>query len=425
VASGVEQPYSAVQAVHGHIWLAITHGVVMCEPAPSANTVPDVARLVGRRQRNAENTVGSGRSMPRKIRSRVLYLRTFLGAKSDNDMVAGFTEALSGVAKLVVMGPAEAEISLRRYWLRRYGDSAGLCDGVDFVVCTDDTWRREVHWQIGGASCILFYLSAKNGRFPAHQPPRLRKDLMDFYRAPLSRGSSGQGLLREIVYLRRLNKLPQTVLIIRRRDRQLIERMINLPMIGEDSGPLVGGYLFKPTPNGHQATTARFSAFDKQLISLQKVHDVVAFNTSEFAKSSAQSEFARDLRGSVRSVIQKDRWRRINLWARQAHPDILLGKSSNPRRLPPDDDKKIIQFTNVEDLLYIPRWEISDVSIEEIVDILSPDEVKSGCPGCGAPLSRLFFFVRSLQRKEGETIRARCQECLEPMIVEGDSLDWY
>lgn len=363
--------------------------------------------------------------MLRKIRSRVLYLRTFHGARSDNDMVAGFTEALSGVAKLVVMGPAEAEVSLKHYWSRRYGDGGALRDRVDFVVCTDDTWRREVHWQIGSASCILFYLSAKNGSFPAHRPPRLRKDLGNFYRAPLSGGSSGKGLLREIVYLRRLNKIPQTVLIIKQRDRQLVERMINLPMIGEDSGPLVGGYLFKSTPNGPQATTARFSALDKQLISLQKVYDIVPFNTSELGKAPAQSEFARDLRASVRSVIQKDRWRRVNPWDRQAHPDVLLGKSAIPRNLPPDDDKKIIQFTNVEDLLYIPRWEISDISMEEILDILSPDEVKSGCPGCGAPLSRLFFFVRSLQRKEGETIRARCQECLEPMIVKGDALSWY
>jgi hypothetical protein len=363
--------------------------------------------------------------MLRKISGRVLYLRTFRGVKSDNDMVAGLMEALSGLAKLVVIGSAEAEVSLKRYWSRRYGDAASPGDRLDYVISTNDNWRREVHWQISRASCILFYLSSKNGRFPAPQPPRIKKGFQDFYSAPLSRGSSGQGLLQETVYLRRLNKLPQTVLMCRLGDRKLINRMINLPMIGDDSGPLVGGYLFQSSPDGLRAMTARFSAFDKQLISLQKVHGIVAFNTNELTRSPAQSEFARDLRAAVWSVMWKDRWRRINPWARQPQPDILLGKSGDPRRLPPDYAQKIIQFTNVEDLLYIPRWEISDISTAEIVKILSPDEVKRGCPACGAPLSRLFFFVRSLRRKDDETIRARCQECLEPMIVEGDALDWY
>jgi hypothetical protein len=363
--------------------------------------------------------------MPRKNRGRVLYLRTFRGAKSDNDTVAGLMEALSGLAKLVVMGPAEAEVSLKRYWSRRYGDAAGPGDRLDYVVCTDDSWRRDVHWQISKASCVLFYLSAKNGRFPAHRPPRMRNDFQDFYSAPLSKGSAGQGLLQEIAYLRRLNKIPLTVLMCRHADRQLIDRMINLPMIGDDSGPLAQGYFFRRSAEGLEPMTARFSAFDKQLISLQNSHRVIEFDARELTRPPAQSEFARDLRSTVRSVMWKDRWRRLNPRTRQPRPDILLGKCGDPRKLPPDDAKKVIQFTNVEDLLYIPRREISDISTSEIVEILSPDEVKHGCPSCGAPFSRLFFFVRSLHRKENETIRARCQECLEPMIVEGDVLDWY
>lgn len=363
--------------------------------------------------------------MSRKILGRVLYLRTFRGAKSDNDMVVSLIEVLSGLGKLVVMGPADAEVSLKRYWARRYGDDVGPGDRLDYVVCTNDSWRRDVHWQISKASCVLFYLSAKSGRFPAHRPPRMRNDFQKFYSAPLSKGSTGQGLLQEITYLRRLNKVSQTVLMCRLGDRQLIDRMINFPMIGDDSGPLAGGYVFQSSANGLQAMTARFSAFDKQLISLQKAHSIIEFDTRELMKPPAQSEFARDLRSAVWSVMWKDRWRRMNPRTRQPRPDMLLGKSGDPRRLPPDDAKKIIQFANVEDLLYIPQWEVSDISTAEIVEVLSPDEVKRGCPSCGAPFSRLFFFVRSLHRKGNEAIRARCQECLEPMVVEGDALVWY
>jgi hypothetical protein len=86
----------------------------------------------------------------------VLYLRTFRGAKSDNDMVADIMEALSGLAKLIVIGPAEAEISLKRYWSRRYGDGADPGARLDYVVSTNDSWRREVHWQISRANCVLF-----------------------------------------------------------------------------------------------------------------------------------------------------------------------------------------------------------------------------------------------------------------------------
>jgi hypothetical protein len=225
--------------------------------------------------------------MPRKLRSRVLYLRTFRGAKSDNDMVADIMEALSGLAKLIVIGPAEAEISLKRYWSRRYGDGADPGARLDYVVSTNDSWRREVHWQISRANCVLFYLAPKSGRFRSPGPRTISLD--DFFSAPLFSGSSGQGLLQEIVYLRRLNKLPQTVLICRKRDLKNISGTISLSMVDVNSEPMPAGYLFTVTPSGTRFMTGQFSAFAKQLASLGQAHGIIAFDASRLTKSPAQS----------------------------------------------------------------------------------------------------------------------------------------
>ncbi len=103
----------------------------------------------------------------------------------------------------------------------------------------------------------------------------------------------------------------------------------------------------------------------------------------------------------------------------------MLGTSEQPRRLPPDGAKKIIQFTKVEDLCYIPTRELHDVSNTEAAGRLSPGRVEDGCPACRAPFASLFFFVRGLHRTAGDTVHARCQECFEPMFIDGDGLCWY
>jgi hypothetical protein len=360
--------------------------------------------------------------VPRKLTSTVLYLRTFRGTKSDNDMVAGITEALCGLAKLIIIGSAGAEVSLRRYWSRRYGEGVDHSDRLDYVVSTDDSWRQEVHRQISRANCILFYLAPKRGRFPSPNPSMMSLD--KFFSSPLFKGSSGEGLLQEIVYLRRLNKLPQTVLICRREDLENISRTISLAMIDAHSEPAPESYWFINTPSGIQAATPRFSTFGKQMVSLRRVHGIVTFDPINLTRSAAKSEFGPGLRVAVRHVIWKDRWRRINPRVRRPQYDDVLGKSSAPRSLPPDDAQKIIQFTNVEDLLYIPRAELTDISPAEIVKILSPRDIKSGCLACSAPFHRLFFFVRSLHRKDDEVIRVRCQNCLRQGAVEDGALGW-
>jgi hypothetical protein len=101
----------------------------------------------------------------------------------------------------------------------------------------------------------------------------------------------------------------------------------------------------------------------------------------------------------------------------------MTGKSAVPRRLPPDGARKIIQFTNVEDIVEIPSYEMVDVSHDEIFSILADEEVERGCPVCGSPLGMAFFYVRGLQRSADSPIKCRCQHCFTLMAVEEGRLE--
>ena len=360
--------------------------------------------------------------------NRILYLRTFREMKPDHDLLASLVMTVSGFGKLVIVGPAEDEVLLRRYWHSRYGSDDDLDRHVEYIISSDDQWRRAVHFQISKADCILFYLTPKGNKFPKIQSPKAKiKNFEEYYSIPFLDRSTGDGLLHEIVYLRRLNKIRQTIVLCTSRDFRHINKVFNLaPFIGfsSDYAPLLGFAAFKNTPKGMTAMTPRLSAFDLQLVSLLNAYSIVPFNINQ-VRDSLRSGFSQGLREPVQRIVRKEKWRRKIWWWRRLRPDTLLGKSTKPRRLPPDDARKVIQFTNVEDLLYIPRYEITDVSLTEILGILAEEKVNSGCPGCGAPLSRIFFFVRSLHREANDVIRGRCQQCFEPVMIENDTLIWY
>lgn len=338
-------------------------------------------------------------------------------------------ETISGLGKLVIVGPAEDETLLRRYWSNRYGSNANLDRSVEYVISNDDQWRLTIHLQIWKADCILFHLAPKGSNFPQIRRPKMRRfGFEEYYSAPLHDGSSGYGLLHEIVYLRRLGRIRQTIVLCTSKDFKYIDQILRLaPLmggVGPDLAPLLSGYWFKNTPKGLQATTPRFSAFDKQLVSLGYAHTIITFTMNQ-VRDPLRSGFSQKVRPVVQRVVRNGKWRRKFSWWRRSRPNTLLGKSSRPRRLPPDNGRKIIQFTNVEDLVYIPRFEITEISLAEVLDLLSKEEIELGCPSCNAPLSRIFFFVRSLHRESDDLIRGRCQQCLEPVTVENSELIWF
>ena len=365
--------------------------------------------------------------MPKRSSNRILYLRTFRERKPDHHVVVSLAAAVSRLGKLIVVGPDEGEASLQHYWRSRFGNT-DLRQHVEYVATSDDQWRRVIHFQISKANCIFLYLTPKRRRFPSLRPPRMREySFQEFYSTPLREASSGYGLLHEVTYLHRLQKLRKTIVLCTIKDFRYINRILNMaPFIGysSDMAPLTSHVIFRNTPKGPRAVTPRFSSYDRQLVSLLSAHSIAPFARSQI-RNPIRSGFSQHLESLVRRVVREEKRGKGGRRAGGPNPTVLLGKSSEPRRLPPDSARKLIQFTNVEDLLYIPRYEISDVRLAEVLIILGEEQAKRGCPSCKGPLSHVFFFVRALPRQADDLIRGRCQQCFEPLTVEDGVLIWF
>ena len=84
---------------------------------------------------------------------------------------------------------------------------------------------------------------------------------------------------------------------------------------------------------------------------------------------------------------------------------------------PPDNAAKLIEFTDVEELLVLPAGEITEISHDQMLVVLHREAIAHGCPHCRAATDRIFFFVeglhtaRELAETELSTARARCQVC--------------
>jgi hypothetical protein len=351
--------------------------------------------------------------MTKRESKRILYLRTFREKRPDHLLVASLVLAVDGLGKLIVVGPKDGEISLRQYWSKAFGESVELDNRIEYVVCSDDQWRTTIHWEISKADCVLLYLSPKRNRFPKIRLPKIKKyDVSAYFSKPFLDSASGRGLLHEVAYLYRLGKLHRTIVLCASEDLAHIKRLIYL-----SSMTPLGSYAFSTTLKGPRPVTPRLIAADKQLARLEHAFGIIGFTRSQIS-SPARSDFLFTLRPLVVRVIHEPKHqkgaRRTPWW----RPSVLLGTSSEPRRLPPDNERKIIQFTNVEDLIDIPPYEITDVDFKEVLAIL--DETQRRCPSCKAPISSMFFYIRGLYggARDLDAVKARCQECMVYLVLD-------
>jgi hypothetical protein len=225
---------------------------------------------------------------------------------------------------------------------------------------------------------------------------------------PLLKQSTGAGLLHEVVYLERLKKVRRTIVLCRARNvAHIVELIRQACLFSASNGLLLDTRRIRQ--GGARNLLPHFSTLDMQVGILHEAAGIVTFRNNEL--KNPHSKFSLKLKSSVEGVYSKPRTGRgmgLNATAR------LLGQSNKPRRLPPDGEKKIIQFTNVEDLVRIPARELTEVSSDEVSELLSAEGLSQGCPYCKQPLAGIFFYVRGLHRRPGdehEDIKGRCQHC--------------
>lgn len=362
---------------------------------------------------------------------RILYLRTFRDSASDHTLIASLAEIVSGFDKLALIGPKNEEVALRSYWQKRFRRTRNFDEDVDYLQSDDNQWRRLVNLEISKADLIFLFLAPKGDTFP-----RFRKSTFwgiqntlnrnpnsfgykrfekHFWPAPLEK-SSGSGLLHEVAYLERLKKIKRTIVICDSKHYAYVTDWIELAISSR-----VGMFL-RVTRWGAKDITPRLSALDAQIAHLRNAAGIVPFRRRDL-KNPHNPQFPSILKSLVELVCSKPRT------ARGIGPEacqILLGRSTSPRRLPPDGAQKIIQFTNVENLIEIPPYKLIDISHEEVWEVLGGKEASRGCPICSAALRSIFFYTEGLRRRPDEEIRGRCQCCyINLMLNKGKLVKAY
>jgi hypothetical protein len=335
---------------------------------------------------------------------RVLFLRTFPGDDSSYVILNSLALALGQSDVVEIVGDAAERPLVDQHWRLAFGADARPGHRVSLITPTDQGGRREVLERISRADAIVLFISPRDADFPEFPfPPRGTKTDRgsvwdDDGAEPLARPLTSQGLLREICYLSRLQRLPHTVVVCAAQYQAALDDLIALAGLAAAGDPV----------------TPALTAADKQAGQLRKAFRGLTCDRA--GRREIMPGLARALRGALEAMLADEQSRPSPPWT----PEQLSGTSPHPRRLPPDNEPKIIGSTDVADLYFIPSGQITEISLAELLSVLGYAAVRTGCPHCRGPIEKLFFYTYTAQRR-GEP-RAICQVCGGAASLRGDAL---
>lgn len=355
---------------------------------------------------------------PPDVRSgrRVLLLRTFKDPRADIVVLTALAAALEAQDRIVLVGDGQDKAAICDGWQRVLGPEPAFDRQVSYVRSSEENWRATVLREICVADAIVLHLSPKDLAFPPlSRPPDLRAQfppgaLGERFRAftetPLGQFPTGIGLLHEIVYLTWLNKVEQTVWVTENRYYRQVSERIGQAMTGL-------GDVF--TARG-QPLSPRMTALEQHLAYLKDIPGLPFPGPDEFRSRAKRFTAALDAELTRLSRTYPPMPPEVR---ERAVASLPLGRSDHPRRLPPDGKPKVIRYTAVEKLVFIPTFDIVEISLDDARTVLSAEAADAGCPMCGAPLSNVFFYVTGLhyQGIHGREAlrnaypRGKCQSC--------------
>lgn len=343
---------------------------------------------------------------------RVLLLRTFKDPRADIVVLTALAAALEVQDRIVLVGDGQDKAAISDGWRRVIGPEPAFDRQVSYVRSSAENWRAAVLREICVADAVVLHLSPKDlalpplSRPPEYQPDGLIERLRSFTDTPLGSLPTGAGLLHEIVYLTWLNKVEQAIWVTENRYyRPVVERI----------GTAMTGLAYAFTADG-QPLSPRMTALEQHLAYLRGIPGLPFPGPGE--SRSRAKRFTTALRAELARLSRTYPPMPPEVRER-AVASLPLGRSDRPRRLPPDGKAKVIRYTAVEELIFIPTLEIVDISLNDARTIISAAAADAGCPMCGAPLSNVFFYVTGLHYQEirgrdalrNAYPRGKCQSC--------------
>ncbi|MEU8632810.1 hypothetical protein AB0C38_11625 [Amycolatopsis sp. NPDC048633] len=350
---------------------------------------------------------------------RVLFLHTFKDPAADVVVLRHLAAALGPHDRIAILSDTGDEATL----------AAAAGDRVEVKATSSADWTRVVHEEMVLADAVVLHLSPKDLVFPrvsapkdlsaefprdlweigpdtgpAHQArvmaalSRFERGRGDSYAAtPLGSIPTGASLLRELAFLSRLDRLSQTVVVADNRHYyHLMQRIENAMISVADTMTIDERYR-----------TPRLTALERQLEVLDE--EVRGITFSARPDGGLSPAFTAALATALAGVDP--------ITGRESTlTDVPIGVSPNPRRLPPDNQLKVVSATPVEDLLYIPPGTFVEISQADARHYFDDEVVAEGCPRCGGPFDRVFFYTTGLEhpgldRLADAESHGKCQTC--------------
>ena len=339
---------------------------------------------------------------------RVVFLRTFMEDDSNFVILNSLAQALDDNDRIELVGDSSDLPLVEKHWRMAFGTDARPESRIDFITSTEDGWRRDVLGRICRADAIVLFISPKDADFPEFPFPSTTtqiggaSDWERFMDAPLALPLTGPGLLGEICYLNRLQRLPDTVVVCASKYQAALDDLIAL-----------AGTMGTAVDMAGNLVTPKLTAADKQVGHLRKAFRGITYHRAD--SREIMPNLAQAIRRALREIRAEGRPRHTAPWT----PQELCGTSPRPRHLPPDNELKVIAFTDVENIFFIPSGKITEISRAEMLGILSREAIRTGCPYCRAPIERMFFYTEAQQHPT----RAKCQVCGRKSSLLGDALD--
>jgi hypothetical protein len=350
---------------------------------------------------------------------RVLFLRTFKNDDTNFVIVNSLALALDATDRIEVVGDTRDRELATEHWQKAFGQHSRPESHIDFIVSTRTDWRRKIMERIHEADAIVLFISPKDLDFPefSFSPSRTEfggaSDWERFMDEPMTHPLTGQGLLQEISYLNRLQRLPHTVVVCDAKFQPTLDDLI-----------VLGGMIGYAVDLAGNLITPKLTATDKQVGHLRKAFRGITYQRPDPHRPTMPL-LADAIRDALTDMAAAGSTRHQPPWKLED----LAGASPEPRRLPPDNELKIIAFSDVEKVFFIPSGEIIQLDELEMRHILNRTAVRTGCPYCRAPMEKMFFYTRGLTRLglgnasgENDWPNAKCQVCGSKSSLFGEDM---
>lgn len=351
-----------------------------------------------------------------KSHRRALLLRTFADRDADRRDIALLALAIKDHATLVLVGEEEENQRLRAALLTLLPEFANG-EGIELVNSNEEDWERTVIDQILRADLILIRFTPKSMKFPEIPPPTgAVVSMLEFYQISPIQPRTGRGLLFELSLCNRLEALSRTVLLLNDTQTNEVAGFVRMATIAH-GGDVFTGAMRPPMP--------RLTGLDKQIGHLRHVAHSLAFPARDFEDfhDPLSLEMQEAIRAAALDIIDNESANYVGV-DRTAQNYLDFGVSDQPRRVFPDYEEKVVRYTPVETLLFIPPGNLIEMSYKDVVEDFGLIDERAECPYCQARSPSLFLYQHGHTVDRRGAIRCKCQQCgRRSTLIDGILLD--